>query len=274
MSSSRVNCSLVLPGYLGMVTRSSSKQSGRGNPDRPQQVADHLVRGQHGRGPAQLPLDDGVGRLVELEVLDPGELQPLDPARIAVGRRQQYAQLGADQLGDSPAYTRLLAGASRIAYTRGVYGRIGASRDQRPRRPEPDIVGRCTSFQTWPCLGSRAPTWWSVRPSADRGTGPGAERGAGRRHLLAGLSGPAPVDAGRGVSVVVARSEDGVRFEPVVEVHRDDFGAASFERAVLVTTSDGPDRRLAALSELRDAGLEALVDRDPRGRSSRAPGLG
>jgi hypothetical protein len=45
-----------------------------------------------------------------------------------------------------------------------------------------------------------------------------------------------PIDAGRGVSVVVARSEDGARFEP-------DFGAASFERAALVTTADGPEAR-------------------------------
>lgn len=52
-----------------------------------------------------------------------------------------------------------------------------------------------------------------------------------------------PVDAGRGVSVVVARSADGVRFEPVVEVQREMFAAASFERAVIVPTSDGPDRR-------------------------------
>lgn len=52
-----------------------------------------------------------------------------------------------------------------------------------------------------------------------------------------------PIDAGRGVSVVVARSADGVSFDPVAELHRDDFGAASFERAALVTTSDRPDAR-------------------------------
>ena len=48
-----------------------------------------------------------------------------------------------------------------------------------------------------------------------------------------------PLDAGRGVSVVVARSTDGVRFEPVSEVWRDDFGAASFERPVVLPLPGG-----------------------------------
>ncbi len=48
-----------------------------------------------------------------------------------------------------------------------------------------------------------------------------------------------PVDAGRGVSVVVARSQDGIRFDEVCEVQRDDFGAASFERPVLLPTGSG-----------------------------------
>lgn len=48
-----------------------------------------------------------------------------------------------------------------------------------------------------------------------------------------------PVAEGRGVSVVVARSRDGVRFEPVVELWRDAFGAESFERPVLVRRPDG-----------------------------------
>jgi hypothetical protein len=52
-----------------------------------------------------------------------------------------------------------------------------------------------------------------------------------------------PLDAGRGVSVIVARSDDGLAFEPVAEMRRDDFGAASFERAALVTTADGPGAR-------------------------------
>lgn len=47
-----------------------------------------------------------------------------------------------------------------------------------------------------------------------------------------------PIDAGRGVSVVVARSDDGLRFTQVVEVERDDFGAESFERPALVRLDD------------------------------------
>jgi hypothetical protein len=48
-----------------------------------------------------------------------------------------------------------------------------------------------------------------------------------------------PLEAGRGVSVVVARARDGVRFEPVSEVWRDDFGAESFERPVVLRTPAG-----------------------------------
>lgn len=48
-----------------------------------------------------------------------------------------------------------------------------------------------------------------------------------------------PLDEGRGVGVVVARSEDGVTFEPVTSVHRDAFGAASLERPALVRRPDG-----------------------------------
>jgi hypothetical protein len=43
-----------------------------------------------------------------------------------------------------------------------------------------------------------------------------------------------PLTAGRGVSVVVARSDDGVDFRKVCEVRREVFGAESFERPVLV----------------------------------------
>lgn len=43
-----------------------------------------------------------------------------------------------------------------------------------------------------------------------------------------------PLTEGRGVTVVVARSDDGERFEPVAEVSREAFGCESFERPVLV----------------------------------------
>lgn len=48
-----------------------------------------------------------------------------------------------------------------------------------------------------------------------------------------------PLDEGRGVSVVVARSEDGELFTPVAEVHRDAFGCESFERPALVPLPQG-----------------------------------
>jgi hypothetical protein len=43
-----------------------------------------------------------------------------------------------------------------------------------------------------------------------------------------------PLTDGRGGTVLVARSGDGETFEPVAEVSREDFGAESFERPVLV----------------------------------------
>ena len=48
-----------------------------------------------------------------------------------------------------------------------------------------------------------------------------------------------PLDDGRGVRVVVARSVDGVRFESVAEVGRETFGAASLERPALVRRPGG-----------------------------------
>jgi hypothetical protein len=48
-----------------------------------------------------------------------------------------------------------------------------------------------------------------------------------------------PLAEGRGVSVVVARSDDGEHFVTVAEVRRDEFGAESFERPVLVQRPDG-----------------------------------
>ena len=48
-----------------------------------------------------------------------------------------------------------------------------------------------------------------------------------------------PVDDGRGVEVVVARSDDGRAFEPVAQIGREAFGAASLERPALVRRPDG-----------------------------------
>lgn len=48
-----------------------------------------------------------------------------------------------------------------------------------------------------------------------------------------------PLDQGRGLAVVLARSADGVRFEPVGEIESTSFGAASLERPALVRRPDG-----------------------------------
>jgi hypothetical protein len=48
-----------------------------------------------------------------------------------------------------------------------------------------------------------------------------------------------PVGEGRGFANVVARSSDGVRFEPVVALGKDAFGAESLERPALVHTPEG-----------------------------------
>jgi hypothetical protein len=48
-----------------------------------------------------------------------------------------------------------------------------------------------------------------------------------------------PLNSGRGVGVVVAKSVDGVNFKPVCEVRREAFGAASLERPVIMPTDVG-----------------------------------
>jgi hypothetical protein len=76
------------------------------------------------------------------------------------------------------------------------------------------------------------------------GAGPGNWAGAASAVLVDGVFWLTyrvrrPLEVGRGVSVVVARSEDGVRFSPVAEVGRDLLGTESFERPVLVPLPDG-----------------------------------
>ena len=79
-----------------------------------------------------------------------------------------------------------------------------------------------------------------------------------------------PLTEGRGVAVVVARSDDGVHFEPVTEVARETFGCESFERPVLVA---GARPRLAALPLLRDATTPSTggSTRSPRRRVEELP---
>ena len=75
-----------------------------------------------------------------------------------------------------------------------------------------------------------------------------------------------PLDEGRGVSVVVARSGDGVRFTPVTEVGRDMSGAASFERPVVMPTDSGWRLYLScATPGSKHWWIEALDARTPEG---------
>jgi sucrose-6-phosphate hydrolase SacC (GH32 family) len=74
------------------------------------------------------------------------------------------------------------------------------------------------------------------RPGAWAG-GPSAQLDAGTWWLAYRLR--RPVGAGRGYVNVVARSDDGVRFTPVVELAKERFGAESLERPALVHTPDG-----------------------------------
>jgi hypothetical protein len=76
------------------------------------------------------------------------------------------------------------------------------------------------------------------------GAGPGNWAGAASAVLVDGVVYLAyrmrrPLDDGRGVSVVIARSRDGVTFEQVAELRRQDFGAESFERPVVLRRPDG-----------------------------------
>jgi hypothetical protein len=76
------------------------------------------------------------------------------------------------------------------------------------------------------------------------GDGPGNWAGAASAQYVDGTFWLAyrvrrPLNAGRGVSTVIARSADGVAFEPVTEIRRHAFGAASFERPALVTLPGG-----------------------------------
>lgn len=76
------------------------------------------------------------------------------------------------------------------------------------------------------------------------GPGPGHWAGAAGALLVDGVfwltwRARRPLADGRGVTVVVARSDDGEVFDQVAEVHRDAFGAESFERPALVPLAGG-----------------------------------
>ena len=94
-----------------------------------------------------------------------------------------------------------------------------------------------------------------------------------------------PVGEGRGFGNVVARSDDGVRFEPVVAVGKDRFGAESLERPALVRTPGGrwrlyvscatPGTKHWRVDLLEAATVEDLATAEPRtvlpGSAAEAP---
>lgn len=58
-----------------------------------------------------------------------------------------------------------------------------------------------------------------------------------------------PLDAGRGIAVVLARSADGVHFEPVAGIERERSGAESLERPALVEVPGGGWRLYLSCAE-------------------------
>jgi hypothetical protein len=75
-----------------------------------------------------------------------------------------------------------------------------------------------------------------------------------------------PLREGRGVAVVVARSEDGEHFATVAELGRDEFGAESFERPVLLRRPDGGWRLYlsCATPDSKHWWIEAVDADEPR----------
>jgi hypothetical protein len=103
------------------------------------------------------------------------------------------------------------------------------SREQPDPNPVPVPLPTWDSGQVAVEPPRREPGWWSGAPSAwvDGGT----------TWLAYRLR--APLGEGRGYQVVVARSADGVRFDPVLALDKASFGAESLERPALLRTPDG-----------------------------------
>jgi hypothetical protein len=84
----------------------------------------------------------------------------------------------------------------------------------------------------------------AVEPPDVRGDGGGAWAGAPSALLVDGVYWLAyrlrlPVGAGRGIANVVASSTDGVHFEPVANIDKEQFGGESLERPALIHLADG-----------------------------------
>jgi len=82
-----------------------------------------------------------------------------------------------------------------------------------------------------------------------------------------------PVGEGRGYLSVVAESEDGLRFKPVVEIAKEDLGSPSIERSAIIKNSDGsfslyisyvdPNNKKWRIDLIK---ADRTKDLDPRGR--------
>jgi hypothetical protein len=84
----------------------------------------------------------------------------------------------------------------------------------------------------------------SVLAIAPPGTGPGTWAGApsaarGDEEIYLAYRLRRPQGRGRGYAVVVARSADGVHFETVLTIGREELGAESLERPAIVRAPDG-----------------------------------
>jgi hypothetical protein len=80
-----------------------------------------------------------------------------------------------------------------------------------------------------------------------------------------------PADPGRGVDVVVARSDDQFHFEPVAAISKELVGAESLERPALVRTLDGRWRLYLSCATPGTKHWRGRCSRRPRPRLSPAP---
>jgi hypothetical protein len=110
----------------------------------------------------------------------------------------------------------------------------------------------------------------SLRPGAWAGA-PSAVTHGGKYWLAYRLRNP--VDEGRGYANVLAHSLDGVRFTPLVELHRDRFGGESLERPALVVTDEGRWRLYisVALPGTKAWRVDLLEAETPEGLASAKP---
>ena len=205
---------------------------------------------------------------VELRLLDRRQVEPRVRGQGGVQRgRAGLGRTGDHELGQAvvrrtsagPPGWRVGAGGVDTAGSSSSRNRSRpvSSTPSRPGRPPPPEVDRFWA-DAEVVLEPEDP-----RPGSWAG-GPSAQLVDGTWWLAYRLR--RPVGEGRGIANVVARSDDGVRFTPVVGIGKD-----ALRRGV--ARAAGPRaharRPVAALRQLRDAGHEALAGGPPGGRHGR-----